>query len=592
MKKMFFLALISVFTAVQYACSNSDAQDATNEDTGSDQTGGGTSSSSLGTGDLFTFTVAVDKTTAEPSSSADAFYPEAEDNLDDSSNSSDFSTEVAIDVSGISDGEYNGVTVTHDGNNIVCNHGSNKVCYVLSGTTTNSSVTIIGEKKCKVVLNNVTINSTDSAALNILCKKRAFIYLPEGTTNTLTDTKCSDDNEHKGALYAKGKLLFHGTGTLSVNGKHNNGIHSADYIIFNKGNNIYASSTANHGVKSNDGIFINGGILNVEVSAAAAKGINCEDSIVVRGGRTTVITTGTGAFDTTEQDAKGSAGIKSDTNFAQYGGEVRLKSTGSGGKGLKVDGKADFYGGTMYVITEGSEYTYNRSYTASPKGIKVDGNLTLNDGAIMVRTSNHEAVESKAALTINGGSMSAYSKSDDAINSAGHLTVNGGYVLAYSAGNDGMDANGNCYIKGGITYAIGSSSPEVAIDANSEGGYQLYLTGGTLIAVGGLENGASLSQTCYQASWSRNTWYALTTSDNTLAFQTPASGGTSLVVSAPSTPSLTSGVTVSDGTTCLGGMGYTASTVSGGSTVSLSTYSGGNGMGGGGMPGGGMPGGR
>ena len=62
-----------------------------------------------------------------------------------------------------------------------------------------------------------------------------------------------------------------------------------------------------------------------------------------------------------------------------------------------------------------------------------------------------------------------------------------------STNNDGIDANGNCYVKGGVVYAIGASSPEVAIDANSEEQKKLYVTGGTVIAVGGLESGASIS---------------------------------------------------------------------------------------------------
>ena len=165
------------------------------------------------------------------------------------------------------------------------------------------------------------------------------------------------------------------------------------------------------------------------------------------------------------------------------------------------------------------------------------------------------------------------------------MTISGGYVFAHGRNNDGLDANGNCYIKGGTVYAICSGSPEVAIDANSEGGYKLYLTGGTVVAIGGLESGASLSQSCYQASWSARTWYAMTIGSNTFSFQTPTSGGSGLVVSGSSQPTLLSGVSISGGTSCFGGLGMEGGNVSGGSSVSLSSYSGGPGMGGG--PGGG-----
>ena len=433
-------------------------------------------------------------------------------------------------------------------------------------------------------LNGVSINNPDSAALNLLSGKRAYIVLADGTTNTLTD---GTGGSQKGALYCKGKLLFNGSGALSVTGNSNNAIHSADYIVFRKGNNIYANSTANHGIKANDGIFINGGIINVEVSAAAAKGINCESNIIVNGGRTTVMTTGNGTYDSDDKEAKGAAGIKADSTFTINGGELYLKSTGSGGKGINVDMDANFCGGSVYVVTEGGQYKNNND-TSSPKGIKADGNINISDGIVWVRTSgyNGEGIESKSKLNISGGQVASYAY-DDAINSKSDMTITGGYVYAQGQHNDGLDANGNMYIKGGLVYAICSGSPEVAIDANTEGGYKLYLSGGTVVAVGGLESGSSLTQSCYQASsWSKSTWYTLTYGGNTFSFKTPTSGGSGLVVSATSTPTLASGTSVSGGSEIFGGIGVMSGTVSGGSSVSLSNYSGGSSMGGGMGPGG------
>ena len=204
-----------------------------------------------------------------------------------------------------------------------------------------------------------------------------------------------------------------------------------------------------------------------------------------------------------------------------------------------------------------------------------------------MRTSgnNGEGIETKSALTITGGEVASYAY-DDAINSKGDMTISGGYVYAQGQHNDGLDANGNCYIKGGTVYAICSGQPEVAIDANTEGGKKLYVTGGTIVALGGLENGSSLSQSCYQASWSSNTWYALTIGNNTFSFKTPSSGGSGLVVSGASQPTLQSGISVSGGTSYFGGLGLVGGSISGGSSVSLSSYTGGNGGPGGGGPGG------
>ena len=563
------------FSSLGYGGDNNWNNDGTS---GSISAGG----SSTTTGELTSFAVTIDQTTAEPSTTASAYLPDEEDALENNS----FTTEIAIDLSNPTAKTESGVEISVSGGHITANHGSVKgICYVLSGTTTNGSFTVVGDKKYEVKLNGASITNPDSAALNLLSGKRAFVVLADGTSNSLTD---GTGGSQKGALYCKGKLLFSGSGALSVVGQTNNAIHSADYIIFNQGNNIYAKSTANHGIKANDGVFINGGIINVEVSAAAAKGINCESNIIVNGGRTTVITTGDGTYDTDDQEAKGAAGIKADSTFTINAGELWLKSTGSGGKGINVDMTANFCGGNVYVVTEGGQYKSNND-TSSPKGIKADGDINISGGTIWVRTNgyNGEGIETKSALNISGGEVASYAY-DDAVNSKGDMTITGGYVYAQGKNNDGLDANGNIYLKGGLVYAICSGSPEVAIDANTEGGKKLYLTGGTIVAIGGLESGSSLSQSCYQASsWSKNTWYTMTIGENTFSFRTPSSGGSGLVVSAATTPTLQSGTSVSGGSSFFGGLGIAGGTISGGSSVSLSSYTGGNSMGGGGgWPGG------
>jgi len=584
MKKILFLMMIVASLSVVMCCTTEDPFEDFDNNGWTNNGGNTNSGNSTTAGELTTFDVAINTEGTEPTESAEAYFPDEEDALENN----EFTTEVSIDMSNPVAKTENGVDVTVNGHHVTANHASTKkVCYVVSGTTTNGSLTILGDKKYAVKLNGVSITNPDSAALNLLSGKRAFVILADGTTNTLAD---GTGGQQKGALYCKGKLLFNGSGQLSVTGNTNNGIHSADYIAFNKGNNIYVKSTANHGIKANDGIFINGGILNVEVSVAAAKGINCESNIIVNGGRITVLTTGDGTYDSDEREAKGAAGIKADSTLTVNGGELWLKSTGSGGKGINVDMEARFNGGSVYVVTTGGQYKSNND-TTSPKGIKADGNITVSGGRIWVRTSgyNGEGIETKSALTITGGEVASYAY-DDAINSKGDMTISGGYVYAQGQHNDGLDANGNCYIKGGTVYAICSGTPEVAIDANTEGGKKLYVTGGTIVAVGGLESGSSLSQSCYQASsWSSNTWYALSVGSSTFSFKTPSSGGSGLVVSGASQPTLKSGVSVSSGTYYFGGLGIVESTVSGGSSVSLSSYTGGNSMGGG--PGGGGPGG-
>ena len=225
------------------------------------------------------------------------------------------------------------------------------------------------------------------------------------------------------------------------------------------------------------------------------------------------------------------------------------------------------------------------------KGIKAEGNVSITGGTIVVNAvhgsgdSGSEGIESKANVTISGGDIFVESY-DDGINAAnGTITISGGYVYSHALHNDGIDANSDFYVKGGVIVAIGAGGAERALDALEQ--KTLYVQGGVLFTIGGLESGASLTQACYSAtSWSKSTWYSMTIGDAVYAFKTPSSGGSPLVVSGASQPSVKSGVTVSDGTSILNGNGYLNASVSGGSSVSLSSYTPSGGPGGGGGPGG------
>ena len=411
------------------------------------------------------------------------------------------------------------------------------------------------------------------------------------------------------------QFFFMESGTIAINNVSDDGL-QCDIEDTETGS---TGETVDHEDEDSGNIYISGGSLTMNITGIAAKGIKSEGNIAISDGDITIATSGKGTWDTEDLETKAAACISSDANITIAGGTLNLTSTGSGGKGLKCDSLLTITGGTMVIKTTGALYynngtTENTNYTgntdnidskyySSPKGIKAGiktesgsgwsvtytyaGGIVISGGKISVSTSgrNAEGIESKSTMDINDGevSVNAY---DDAINAASDLTINGGLVYARSTNNDGIDANGNVYLKGGLVYAIGASSPEVAIDANSEEQKKLYVQGGTLVTIGALESGASLTQSCYQASsWSKNTWYALTVGSDVFAFKTPSSGGSTLVVSGASTPTLQSGVTAS-GTSIFDGVGFYPATATGGSSVSLSSYTGGGNHGGGGHGGG------
>ena len=382
------------------------------------------------------------------------------------------------------------------------------------------------------------------------------------------------------------------------------GVHSEGTVLVSDG--TLTLNTYDHGIKSDYDMEITGGTITYNINGNASKALKSEGNMHITGGNISGTVSGGGV--TVNNEASACAGLKCDGNVTIDGGTFDLKATGSGGKGMSIDGDLVINDCDIKVSTTGSRFgqssgggwpgsggSSSSALRSSPKGIKVDGNITINGGTITVSATGGEGaegIESKKIMTINGGYIEVTSY-DDALNSASTMDLKGGYIYAVATGNDAIDANGNMNLSGGYIFCCGS---EEGLDANSEGGYRVYIQNGTnLMAIGGnmgaIESGASISQTCYSGTASANTWYALYSGSNvafaayTPTFSSqgggpggyPGGGGSSsktIVVTAPSTPKLYRGVTAS-GTKFWNNKGATNAT--GGSQVSLSTYSGGGG---------------
>ncbi|MBQ2290776.1 MAG: carbohydrate-binding domain-containing protein [Paludibacteraceae bacterium] len=536
-----------------------------------------------------------------------------------------------------------------------------EITYTLSGSSADGEFYMSGSYKATVELNGLTLtNKTpvkSGAAVHIQNSKRIKVKVMDGTTNTLVD--CASGSQ-KGAFYVKGHPEFSKSGVLNVVGnlKHaiksgeyielkeatlnvtsaqGDGINCAQYFLMKSGNvNINnvtddgiqcdiedtevgsTGETVDHEDEDSGNIYLEGGTININTPGKAAKGIKSEGDLFVKAGTINITTTGHGKWDDEDLKTKAAACLGSDAKVVISGGTLTLTSTGAGGKGINCDAEFELSGGEVTIVTKGALYyhngtTENTNYTgntdnvnsdyySSSKGVKADGAIKISGGKINVSTAgkNAEGIESKTSILISNGEVVVNSY-DDGINVGGDgsdLIISGGYVYSRAMNNDGIDGNGNVYVKGGLVYAIGANSPEVAIDANSEEQKKLYVQGGTLIAVGGLESGAQISGgTCKQTtSFTAEAWYALYNgSELVAAFKTPAastsssgggrpggggSGSKKLVVYTSSTPALKSGVTVSGGTEYFDGAANIGGTVSGGSSVTLSTYTSSGGPGG------------
>ena len=545
--------------------------------------------------------------------------------------SSDLANEITYTLSGTStDGEFymsgsykatielNGLTLTnatpvYSGAAVHIQNGKRINVKVITGTT-NTLVDAAGgsQKGCLYVKGHAEFKQ--KGTLNVVgnvkhgIKAGEYISIKNATINVTSAV---------GDGISCNQYFLIESGTVNISGTDDDGIQC------DLDGDTPTGITTDHEDEDSGNVYISGGTITITCDAVAAKGIKSAGDIYISDEPViNITTTGIGMWDEEELETKAACGLSADGNIDISGGTLLLTSTGSGGKGISCDTLLTISGGDIRVATSGGLYynngtTENTNYTgntdnvnsayySSPKGIKAgtktevstnnytySGGLIIGGGTIYVTTSGHngEGIESKNYFDIMGGEITVESY-DDGLNAARDMNITGGYVYSRTANNDGMDSNGNFYIRGGLVYAIGASSPEVAIDANTEGGFKLYVLGGTMIAIGGIESGASLQQACYRASSvSSNTWHSLTYGNNVIAFLTPtiSSGGgpggggpggggpggnsSAMIISTPSTPTLKKNVTVTGGTSIFEDKCYLDATFNGGSNVSLSNYS-------------------
>lgn len=430
------------------------------------------------------------------------------------------------------------VDVTVDGGHVVVTQSAEvaddtcgEITYILSGECNDGEFSIYGSYKASIEIDALTLTNPSGAAIDIENGKRTALRVKENTVNSLID---GASGNQKAALYCKGHLEFKQKGRLYVEGKKGHAIAAKEYIeIKNTKINITAakkdgincnqyflmesgelsiSGTGDDGVQvsykddtdreaeDTGSLTIKGGTINIYVTADAANALKADGDVIMTKGELTATADGGGIWDSVNLKTKAASCIGADGDLNVSGGSLSLTATGGGGKGISVDGNCNISGGTFNISTTGGLMAYvngsiNNNYTgnsdnlksdykSSPKGIKVDGAIVIDDGDISIETKGKggEGLESKTTLTINGGKITirAY---EDGTNSTSHTYINGGEIEVTSGTGDAIDSNGNIYITGGNVTVVGASSPEQGLDAGDN--FTVYFTGGNILAAGG-----------------------------------------------------------------------------------------------------------
>lgn len=292
-----------------------------------------------------------------------------------------------------------------------------------------------------LVLDDATISSDTTAAINVVDAESVAVVLADGSANSLSDATSYDDTSEDaptGALYSTADLTIGGTGSLTVTGN------------------------ANNGIVGKDGLVITGGTIEVT---------SVDDGII--GKDYLVITDGTVAVDAVD-DA-----IKSDNTEDQGTGFVLI----SGGD-VTVDSQDDGIKGTQVLISGGTvEVATSTEALEAALVIIDDGDVDLHaaDDGLNVSSSadssstqqgpggGEMAADSSLNLYVNGGTLDVWS-SGDGLDSNGNATITGGTITVNgptSDGNGALDVNGTFSISGGTLVALGSSGMMVAPSTDS-----------------------------------------------------------------------------------------------------------------------------
>ena len=129
--------------------------------------------------------------------------------------------------------------------------------YLITGSLSNGMIRIeaADTDKIHLVLDNVSIANSTSAAIYIKEADKVFITLAPDSENVLTNDgnyTTIDDNNIDAVIFSKSDLTLNGDGGLTVNAKAGHGIVSKDDLVITGGN--YNISSASHGLSGKDSI--------------------------------------------------------------------------------------------------------------------------------------------------------------------------------------------------------------------------------------------------------------------------------------------------------------------------------------------------
>lgn len=531
-QRIISIAIATAFCASMCACShNTELDNGINTNIGQSSDIEVISSDNDNPQDLSTDSSNTESTVSSDEADTDAVV---------SSGSVDDTEAVAIVCNGSDATVSGGSAITEQGLIKITAAGS----YTLSGTFNGQIRVAAGDAdKVKLILNGFNGVNTDDSVIYVESADKVTVKAQGGSTNIIKDSDTSvesdSDTRGKAAIYSKASLEFSGSGTLDVSSSYKHAVATTKKLTVSNGNlNITAVGA---GLKGNNSVVITGGTISIDSKGDGIKTEETQDSekgfVNISGGNITINTEGDairatisceisdGTIDivTTGGDTasvssdmgnRGGKGGRWGWNQAPTESQTSSSEDDTSSKGIKVgcdelgtSATLKITGGTIKISSTGHcvhstgditvDGTANLTLSSNQKGIQAHNVLYVKGGTVNV-TKSTEGMESKNDMYISGGKVTVYA-SDDGLNvgnSGKTLYISGGYVDVTTSGGDTdtIDSNGDIKISGGFVIAK-SASAQGRMSGTIDVDGRLYVTGGTIVSLGGISGMPDSSST-------------------------------------------------------------------------------------------------
>lgn len=491
MKKTAILSLVLTVILSLSSCDSTGVKESVNESSKTNQTELAETASMTSSSEMFT------------NRDMEIGYDEQNSAKITLSGSGASSNSDAVQVSGST------VTITDEGT------------YIISGTLNDGMIVVSAEDtdKIQLVLDNVEITSSASAAIYVLEANKVFITTASNSENTLAnggEYVAIDDNNIDAVIFSKSDLTLNGAGTLTINAVAGHGVVSKDDLVITSG--TYEIMAESQGISGKNSVRIANGTYTITSGKDGIHAENADDTslgfLYIAGGTFMITADGDGmsavsymqiedgSFTITTAEGSASVTMTTDSmDFGHRGGFQDQTTTtttvndSTSQKGIKADGAITIAGGTFVTDTADDSIHSNSDILitsgkfelkSGDDGIHSDAAVTIQHGDFTIAYC-YEGIEG-LSVTIDDGTFDITSV-DDGINAGGgtdssgfggarpgqeqfgsssdsFITINGGNFVIVSKG-DCIDSNGALTINGGTLDLTCNGSGNTAVDCDS-----------------------------------------------------------------------------------------------------------------------------